>query len=589
MSLLTAAFQARPRAEGWSVTDDRWYTRDLSGFIGGVAVSAETMMRCSTVFAAVRFKAAAWAMCPPSTYRKTSRGREEVASHPSQRVLRNPNPRQTDWRWRELMGVWMSTFGNAYCRAVPGPESFADQLWPMHPDVIRVVDQRPSGTLIYEYAPLGKPKETIGGERVLHFQDLSMDGISGMPMYKLIRNVVSIALLAERHEETFLKKGARVAGLIVPASPLTKEQRTDLKESINSDFGGVAQTGSLGILPHGVDLKPLSLGGRLEQRAELTDQNIGSILRFLGVPGVAIGWQGDKASTYASAEYFGGSAVTHSILPLLTNVEAEEGKFLLPVGSDLYVRHNLDVLLRASAEERYKAYGSALGSAPWLTVNEIRMTEDFDADPDPRHDEIRIPANLTPPAPDSPTPEPAPRRALPHDDGGQSDDAARLLPEPVAAIVADQVAQRVREAVVGVSTYALRLPGGSRLPEEPLIAQDEIADVRSDLARMEADAKLRQYAEDNAARVVRREVAAIAAKAPKFSRDKDGWRAWVLETYAKHAAHVAEVMRISADDARVYCDGQVNALLAHGASVAETWDAEATPRLIALALRESRT
>ncbi len=535
--------------------DNFWYTKDLSGYIaqssGGVSVNAETMLRCSTVWAAVKFKAVSWAMCPPSTYRKLARARVEEPTHPSQIVLRNPNTWQTGWRWRALMSVWMSTYGNAYNKAIAGPRSFADQLWPMHPSFCRVKDQRSDGSLLYEYRPRQGAQELLGGERVLHFQDLSTDGFSGVAMYQLIRNVVSIALLAERHEEAFLKKGTRVSGLIVPSGALNPEQRKDLKDSINSDFGGAAQTGSLGILPHGVDLKPLSLGARVEQRAELTDQNIGSILRFLGVPGVVVGWQGDKASTYASAkEFFESGGIKHCILPILTNVEAEEDKFLLQVGDGLYIRHNLDVLSRANLTDRYNAYSKALGGAPFLTVNDVRTTEDYELDPDPRHDEIRIPTNLLPPAgapEDDPLPEPTPD-PQPHDDGGQANEAKRTgLSVPVAAAEVDA-------PTITIYNPALELA--------------------------------KKYAHDNGARVARREVEAIAAKASKHSKDRAGWKAFVLEAYAKHAAYVAEVMHVPLADARAYCDSQAAALVAGGAAAAEAWETDIPPRLAALALGE---
>jgi hypothetical protein len=97
-------------------------------------------------------------------------------------------------------------------------------------------------------------------------------------------------------------------------------------------------------------------------------------------------------------------------------------------------------------------------------------------------------------------------------------------------------------------------------------------------------ALLRQYAHDNAVRVVRREVKALLASAPKNARDNAAWRASVLQLYGKHAEHVAEVMRIPQEQARGYCDSQAAAVLAGGARVLEAWEQEVPPRLVALAL-----
>ena len=237
MGLLAEAFNPRPQASSSPppATSDFWYQDPQTGFTvesgsAGIALSAETILNCGTVLAAVRFRGDSWAMCPPSTYRKTATGRQEMPDNYSQRVLRNPNRWMTGNRWRHLMGVWMATWGNGYSEIVGGRTSFADELRPLHPSRVRVGDQRADGGLIYLYRPPKEDERRLGQERVLHFRDISTDGIQGVPMYRLIRNAVSIALLAERHAQTFLKKGARLAGLIGPAGKLDEKQRADLRE-----------------------------------------------------------------------------------------------------------------------------------------------------------------------------------------------------------------------------------------------------------------------------------------------------------------------------------------------------------------------
>lgn len=538
MGILAEAFNPTPRAE-YPATSDFWYTKDPTGFVtaaggDGLAISAEGLLRCSTVFAAVRFRGDSFAMCPPSTTLSVKGGTVNDPTHYSQLVLRNPNAWQTGNRWRHLNGVWMALWGNAYNKIISGRASFAEQLHPLHPSICKVIDQRADGTLVYEYTPVGRPMETLGQEQVLHFRDLSTDGISGVDMYRLIRNVVGIALLAEKHATTFLRKGTRISGLIVPSAPLSKEQREELRDSVNSDLGGSSNTGMLGIMPSGVELKPLSLSNRDSQFIEISDSVVGMILRFLSVPGFVIGYQGDKANTYASSKETAQEALRHCVLPMLTNIEAEEEKALLRQGDGRQIKHNMDVLLRVNTKDRYEALVRSVGG-PFQTVNEARGTEDMNRLDDPRYDEVLTPSNMsgenygTPP-PDN-TPPPARRTSPP---GGDEEQAA-LLPAPV-------------EATSG---------------PPPLLVQ---------------------YAHDNAARVVKRETAVIAAKAPKFSRDTAGWKAFVLETYAKHVDHVAEVMRISKEQAQAYCDRQSASLLAGGAEAAQAWEKEIPPQLAALAL-----
>ena len=533
MGLLVEAFNPTPRASSWNesapATSDFWY-RDPSGYVvesggAGIALSHETILHCGTVLAAVRFRGDSWAMCPPSTYRKTPTGRVEEPGHYSQRVLRNPNRWQTGNRWRHIQGVWMALWGNGYSEIRAGSRSFADELWPMHPSYCRVVDQRTDGSLLYRYTPMGEDPRTFGQEKVLHFRDLSTDGISGVDMYWLIRNVVGIALLAEKHKATFLKKGARLAGLLVPTGVLGPEERKTLKDSVNSDLSGPSNTGTFGVMPFGVDLKQIASTNRDSQLSELSDQTVGAILRFLGVPGVVVGYMGDKTATYASAEaFFEKGGLKHCVLPILINVEAEEEKSLLLSDSGHQIKHNMDILERANLKDRTEALVRSIGG-PFRTVNEGRRIEDMNELADERYDEVLTPANMsTDPEPEpEPGPPPAPFRP-------------------------------------------------ARPPED----DEEDPSAHADL--------LSQYAHDNAVRVVRREVKAIMARAPKHARDSDGWKASVLRLYGEHAEHVAEVMRIPKDQAMAYCDSQAAALLAGGAKVIETWEAEIPPRLVALAL-----
>jgi HK97 family phage portal protein len=543
-----------PRAStSYPPTDDFWYTRDPSGYVleaggAGLAIGPDTIMRCGTVLAAVRFRGDSWAMCPPSTFIKTAEGREEDPNHYSQLVLRNPNKWQTGNRWRHLNGVWMATWGNAYNEIRSGRRSFADELWPMHPRDVRVADQVSDGSLVYRHEPPGQEPRTLIQGRVLHFRDISTDGIVGLEMYRLIRNTVAIALMAEMHASTFLRKGTRVSGLLVPSAPLKKEQRTELRQSVNEEFGGFSNTGALGVLPHGVDLKQLSQSNRDSQFVELGDRVVGAILRFLGVPGVVVGWMGDKTATYASAkEFFEAGGIKHTILPILTNVEAEEEKALLRPGDGRQIKHNLDALLRASWKDRIAGLVQATGG-PIFSVNEARAIEDFDEIDDERYDRPHIPSNMMgggDPDDEPESPEGPPRTPpSPPEDEEEDDEEMRSAPP----------APRADANVKRLSAELAR-------------------------ERERAAALLR----DNAERVVRAELAELRKKA-RLASDNRKWRAAVLDLYARHVEFVARLMRVELRVARTYCDGQAAAVLAGGLAVAESWETELHEKLMGLAL-----
>ncbi len=501
--------------------DDRWY---MSGGLipdeTGIALGPETIFRCGTVLAAVRFLADATAMCPPNVIERRGERRIPRPEHYAERVLRNPNAWQTGYRWRHARMVWVATYGKACYRIVGGARSPFEELRPIHPAAIKVLRQAPDGTLIYEERLTDGRTQLLDQGEVLHFRGISFDGIEGAPMYALIRNVVQIALLAERHQGQFLKKGSRLAGLLLPKHPIKPEQSQQLKESFQASFGGAENTGTAAVLPFEVDFKPMAATNRDSQLVELSDSHVGAILRFLGVPGVVVGWMGDKTSTYASAEaFFEKGGIKHSVMPYVTNFEDEEEKALLPAGSLLQIKHNLDVLLRANTKDRYDALFKASGR-PWMTPNEVRAIEDMNPDPDPESDKIGRPANMEgalPCEPPPPEPEPGPRP-----------------PRPAPA--EDSRAER----------YANLLAGR--------VVRRELAALRDTRTRA------------------------------KFARDPEGWRAWLATYYDKHAEYVVEALTLDDNLARGYAASQRDAVLAGGVKATEDWIETVVPRLAAMML-----
>jgi hypothetical protein len=262
------------------------------------------------------------------------------------------------------------------------------------------------------------------------------------------------------------------------------------------------------------------------------------VLRFLGVPGVVVGYQGDKAATYASADaFFEKGGVKHCILPLVTNMEQRDELTLLVRGDPHYIKRNLDVLQRANTKDRFASLVQATGG-PFMAVNEARAIEDMNPDPNPDFDQVRWPANVagkdTPTDPTPTDPSPAPKRRKPEPPPADEEDAAAAL-----------------------------APRGA------------------------------QFAIDAAARVLRREVAAVrgvkgsVGLAGKFAKDPAGWEKAVRAFYQEHAAHVAEVLHLTRDAAAAYVAGQRDELLAGGVGVMERWEAAAdgrpSPRVLGLA------
>jgi HK97 family phage portal protein len=512
----------------------------------GIWVSQDTMLRCGAVLGALRFMGDAIAMCEPHVFEFNGLERKVDDSHYLNPVLEQPNAYQNGYRWRHLMMVWLGMWGNAYNRIVGSPTSVVRELRPLHPSRVMILDQMSDGSLLYQYSPIRGPAERIQQQEMLHFRGISSDGQSGLKIFNLIRNAVGIALSAERHISTFLKKGTRVSGVLSPTGNIGKEERTALAESWNEAFGGAEHTGTVAVLPSGVDFKAMAMDNAKAQLVEIMDWEVGDMLRFLGVPGVVVNYA-DKTSTYASAEaFYEKGGIKHCVIPWIKNFEEEFEFSLLRSGSNREIRFSLEVLLRSNTPDRFGANVKACGG-PWETRNEIRTREGLNRLDDPEMDKVLPPPGVTPLG-----------------DAGAVDAAGAPVTTPAPA------------------------GPGSPPPENPI--EDQEDDAAAQLQRMEATA--RRLAEQAASRAIRREIAAIqggngrVGAAVKLARDPEKWNEFLTTFYAEHAVFLSESLGISHWNASAYCFSQLSRLKDKGVLGLEKVEETSTPQLVAWVMGE---
>lgn len=88
------------------------------------------------------------------------------------------------------------------------------------------------------------------------------------------------------------------------------------------------------------------------------------------------------------------------------------------------------------------------------------------------------------------------------------------------------------------------------------------------------DSRARAIVRESAARVQRKEIAAASRAAVKFAADPDGFAAWATEFYEGHVALVCATLQVDEMVARLYCETQRDAVVAHGLAVTESWTPE---------------
>jgi HK97 family phage portal protein len=504
----------------------------------GEVVSEESALRVSTVYRAVNVMAAALAVLPVDVFDPLPArgagvgGKRVVEGDPTRRLLRRrPNRMQTSYRWRHHMAGHVLLGGNYYAQKVRrSPGAPVEQLFPIRPERIRIGEILSDGSPLYVYSPPNGQERKWTSREVLHVRGFSLDGHTGVSVLQLMREHVGQSLASQRQRSNFMRRELRPSVVVTHPKSLSPAAEKNIQAGYQKAQGGPGNAGGVFVLGEEAKLVPFAVSPKDAQWVEGEGFSISDFLRFIGVPGVLVGYA-DKTATYASAEAFFQSFVTHSLWPLTENIEDEltcslfddEGE------EERFVEFNLNAMLRADSQAR-AAFYRAMVELGIMTRNEVRELEN--RNPLDGLDEPLTPANMSVggATPSTPAPSKAPTPEEDDDD-----------PPP---------------------------------PEE-----------RAPAARAHA------IAAAAAGRLIRREVAQLTGGAGKkglaarYAQDVSGWQRAVREFYAEHAGVVAEALAVPAELAARYCSDQINAVLAPGGlAVVERWPAERVPALVQLAL-----
>ena len=194
---------ARPEIKAdvnWHPYDPRWY-QEIGGMRAdsGVVVVPEQALSVAVLYRAINVLAHAIASVPLVVYRRIEdNGKERAREHPVYDLLHDqPNAWTTSFQWRMLVVSQAILWGNHYSEILPGPGGIG-QLVPLSPDTTRVVDQLSDGRLLYVTRDVTEggfgPERRLVQDEIFHLRGFSLDGKSGIPLTRLARNAIGLAM-----------------------------------------------------------------------------------------------------------------------------------------------------------------------------------------------------------------------------------------------------------------------------------------------------------------------------------------------------------------------------------------------------------
>ncbi|MEN4391765.1 phage portal protein, partial [Enterobacter cloacae] len=305
--------------------------------------------------------------------RQPDGSRKAATDHPAYSVLcRRPNSEMTPSRFMLMVVASICLRGNAFIEK----KFIANRLVSLVPLLPQnmVVKRLTTGALEYKYTENGNER-VIPVKNIMHIRGFGLDGVCGMMPMKTGRDVIGAAMAVEESAAKIFEQGLQSSGFLSAENALSDEQRERLRGYMAA-FTGSKNAGKIMVLEGGLKYQGVTMNPEDAQMLESRSFSIEEICRWFRVPPFMVGHTTKQSSWASSLEGMNLQFLTHTLRPLLVNIEQEIGRCLLDSDDDVFAEFSVEGLLRADSAGRAAYYTSALQNG-WMSRNDVRRLENM--------------------------------------------------------------------------------------------------------------------------------------------------------------------------------------------------------------------
>lgn len=374
-----------------SLTTGEFWKEWIGTSSSGKVVTADKAMQLSSVWACVRLLSESISTLPLKVYERQPDGSRKLAQNNAayQVLCRRPNPEMTPSRFMLMVVASVCLRGNAFVEKLFIGKKLVS-LVPLLPQNM-VVKRLDTGQLQYTYTENGV-KRVIPTDRMMHIRGFGLDGVCGMMPTMAGVDVFGAAMSVDEAAAKIFENGLQSTGFLSSENALTKEQRDRLRQNLQA-FIGSKNAGKLMVLENKLTYQNVTMNPEAAQLLESRSFSIEEICRWFRVPPYMVGHTTKQSSWASSLEGMNLLFLTHTLRPLLVNIEQEIARCLLNGDDDLFAEFSVEGLLRADSAGRAAYYTSALQNG-WMSRNDVRRLENMS--PIEGGDIYTVQLNLTP-------------------------------------------------------------------------------------------------------------------------------------------------------------------------------------------------
>lgn len=381
--------------------------------IAGVSVNEDNVLQIADVWKVTRILAEDVGKLPLVLMKRKGKLRDRAIEHPSWKMIHTqPNPFQTKIEFWEHMMLHLLTRGNAFAlmnRVTRQGRKYVTEMLPIHPSRVSVKmlpDFSRVFTITREGAGGGVMDPlVVGQDEMFHLPGLSANGYTGLSLVALLRETLGGNRAATEHGAAFFGNGAKPSVVFqMDEGGLSDNAYKRLKSEMNDGAYQGRNAYKALILEEGLKVAQMSLSQEDAQFVDTRKLNRSDVAGIWRVPPHMM-MDLDRA-TFNNIEQLDRQYVTNSLMGWLVRIEARLHMQVLGADPDLFVKHNVDALLRGNPKDRAEAHHWSIIDG-WRNRNEVRDIEDLDPGP-PELDEYLEPQNMRGAGDPAPSALPAP-------------------------------------------------------------------------------------------------------------------------------------------------------------------------------------
>lgn len=336
----------------------------------GASVSTEQAMRLSAVFACLRLLSEAVATLPLDTFYRQGGTRRPYRPRPDYLSFQPPQGSRIDYLSQVMLSLL--TAGDAFVLTPRDAMGVPLDLVVLDPDLVSV--SREQGRVRYRCQNVDLNPATD----VMHIKGMSLPGaLTGMSPIAYARETIGLGLAAQRFGESFFANGALPGAVIEAPGSMSQEAADRWRDTWNAKHQGTGNASKMGVLTGGAKLTKVSINPNDSQFLETRQFQVPDVARIFGVPPHLIADASNSTSWGSGLAEQNLAFGQFSLRPWIDRIEDAHGRLLTSHGlPTVFVKLNMDALLRASLKDRYEAGAIAIGF-DGLTINEWRALEDL--------------------------------------------------------------------------------------------------------------------------------------------------------------------------------------------------------------------